>query len=289
LYVGGHASADSAEEHGDATGFARGAPCKEKRMHPILIEFGSFTLRWYGVMIATAVLTGIWLAGREGERKGFEKQNIYDFVFYVILAGIIGTRIYYILFSDLSYYLSNPLKIIALWEGGLAIHGAILAGVLVAIWYTWKEKLPFWKWLDTFAPSLILGQAIGRIGCFFNGDAHGIPTNLPWGLVFSPDSCAGQMFPGQPVHPTQLYELGFNLIIFVILWKLRKKPLFDGFLFLTYAILYSSIRIFVEYFRGDQLTYGGNISAAQTLGLFVIGISMTILIVLHRRKKLSQV
>lgn len=257
-------------------------------MHPILIEFGSLAIRWYSVMIATAILIGIWLAGREGVRKGFEKQNIYDFSFYVILAGILGARIYYVLFSDWSHYLANPLKIFALWEGGLAIHGAILAGVIVAIWYTWKEKLSLWKWLDTFAPSLILGQAIGRIGCFFNGDAHGYPTSLPWGLVYSSDSCAGQMFPGQPLHPTQLYELGFNLIIFLVLWKLRKKPLFDGFLFLTYAILYSSIRIFVEYFRGDKLTYWGNISAAQTLGIVAIAISVTMLVVLHRRKKLSQ-
>jgi phosphatidylglycerol:prolipoprotein diacylglycerol transferase len=261
----------------------------EEKMHPVLIELGSFALRWYGVMIATAIAVGMWLAGREGVRKGFEKQKIYDFYFYVILAGILGARIYYVLFSDLSYYLADPLKIFALWEGGLAIHGAILAGVLVTFWYTWKQRLPFWSWLDTFAPSLILGQAIGRIGCFFNGDAHGYPTSLPWGLVFSPSSCAGQMFPGQPLHPTQLYELGFNLIIFWVLWRLRRKSFFDGFLFLTYAILYSSTRIFVEHFRADQLTYWRNISAAQTLGFFVIATSVTTLIVLNRREKSRQI
>lgn len=258
-------------------------------MHPILVEIGSFTVRWYGVMIATGILMGIWLAGREGVRKGFEKQNIYDFVFYVILAGIIGARIYYVLFSDLDYYLADPLKILALWEGGLAIHGAILGGVLAAIWYTWKKKLPLWRWLDTFAPSLILGQAIGRIGCFFNGDAHGSPTNLPWGLVFPPETCAGQMFPGQALHPTQLYELGFNLAIFLVLWHLRKKSFFDGFLFLIYTVLYSSIRIFVESFRGDQLTYWGNISAAQTFGFIAIAVSVVALIALHRRERLGRV
>lgn len=253
-------------------------------MHPILIELGSFTIRWYGVMIATAVLVGIWLAAREGVRKGFERQKIYDFVFYVIIAGVIGARVYYILFSDPSYYLTDPLKVLAIWEGGLAIHGAIIAGVIVAIWYTWKEKIPFWRWTDTFAPSLILGQAIGRIGCFFNGDAHGYPTTLPWGVVFAPDSCAGQMFPGQPVHPTQLYELGFNLAIFLILWKLRKQNFFDGFLFLLYAILYSSGRIFVEHFRADKLTYFGNISAAQALGMAAILFSLCMIIALIRRR-----
>jgi phosphatidylglycerol:prolipoprotein diacylglycerol transferase len=255
-------------------------------MHPVLAEIGPLTLRWYGVMIATAILVGVWLAGREGERKGFERQKIFDFAFYVILAGILGARVYFVLFSDLGYFLAQPLKIVAFWEGGLAIHGAIIGGILVAAWFTWKEKIPFWKWADTLAPSLILGQAIGRIGCFLIGDAHGIPTTLPWGLVYSPDSPAGQMFPGQPLHPTQLYELGFNLIIFALLWKLRKRDFFDGFLFLLYVILYSSIRIFVEHFRADQLTYFGNISAAQTMGAGAIAVSIGMILVLSRRNRI---
>ena len=255
-------------------------------MHPILAEIGPLTLRWYGVMIATAILVGVWFAGKEGERKGFDRQKILDFAFYVILAGILGARIYYVLFSDLSDLLAHPLKIIALWEGGLAIHGAIIAGVIVAIWFTWKEKVPFRRWADTLAPSLILGQAIGRIGCFLNGDAHGIPTAMPWGLVYSPDSPAGQMFPGKPLHPTQLYELGFNLIIFAFLWRLRKKCFFDGFIFLLYVILYSSIRILVELFRADQLTYFGNISAAQTVGAAAIAASVAAFLVLSHREKI---
>ncbi len=258
-------------------------------MNPILFQSGSIIIRWYSVMIITAIGVGIWLAGKEGIRKGFERKNIYDFSFYVVIFGIAGARLYYVFFSDLTHYLKNPLKIFAIWEGGLAIHGAILAGVIIALWYTWRYKIPFWRWMDTFSPSLILGQAIGRIGCFFNGDAHGIPTNLPWGIIFHPDTCAGEMFPGQPLHPTQLYELSFNLAIFLFLWRWRKKIPFDGFLFLMYAILYSAIRIFVEHFRGDKLTYWGNVSAAQTLGVIVIIISLVILIILYRRGKLYQV
>jgi len=255
-------------------------------MHPILAEIGPLTIRWYGLMIAVAILAGLWLAVREGERKGIERQKIYDFAFYVILAGIVGARTYFVLFSDLSYYLAHPLKIMAFWEGGLAIHGTILAGVIVAIWFTWKEKIPFWRWTDTLAPSLILGQAIGRIGCFLNGDAHGLPTTLPWGLIYSADSPAGQMFPGQPLHPTQLYEMGLNLVIFGVLWKLRKNNYFDGFLFLLYVILYSPIRILVENFRADKLTYFGNISAAQTLGMAAIVFSFALMIFLNRRRKI---
>ena len=258
-------------------------------MHPVLIEIGPFTIRWYGVMIATAVLVGLWLAGREGVRKGFEKQKIQDFSFFLIIAGLIGARIYFVLFSDLGNFLAEPLRLLAFWEGGLAIHGAIIAGIVVSIWYTWRKKISIWKWMDTFAPSLILGQAIGRIGCFLNGDAHGYPTTLPWGMVYAPDSPAGQMFPGQTLHPTQLYELGFNLGIFLILWQLRKKNFFDGFLFLLYVILYSSTRIFVEHFRADKLTYFGNISAAQTVGIAAVVISLGVIIALSRRKRMDQI
>jgi len=134
------------------------------------------------------------------------------------------------------------------------------------------------------SPSLILGQAIGRIGCFFNGDAHGYPTDMPWGLVYAPESPAGQMFPGQPLHPTQLYEMLFNFIIFGILWKVRKKMKIDGHLFFLYVILYSVIRIFVEYFRADKLTYLGNISSAQSIGIIGIMLSWIFIIVLKRNK-----
>lgn len=254
-------------------------------MHPILFEIGHFPVRAYGVMITVAVLAGLWLAGKEAERKGFEKERISDFAFYVVVGGILGARIYYVFFTDPKSFLANPLRFLAFWEGGMAIHGAILAGFLVSIWYTWKWKLPFWKWADTLAPSLILGQAIGRMACFLNGDAHGYPTDLPWGMVYAANSPAGQMFPGQPLHPTQLYEMGFNVIIFFVLWRLRKKNFFDGFLFLLYVILYSSIRIFVENFRADQLTYGGEISAAQTAGFVAIGISLIILIFRIRRER----
>ncbi|NIS59825.1 MAG: prolipoprotein diacylglyceryl transferase [Proteobacteria bacterium] len=253
-------------------------------MNPVLIQIGSFTLRWYGMMIALAVVAGVCLAGKEGARKGFDPKEIKDFALFVILGGLIGSRIYYALFSDVTYFLARPLRLFAFWEGGLAIHGAILGGLLVTIYYTMKKKISFWKWADTLAPSLILGQAIGRIGCFFNGDAHGYPTTLPWGLVYSKDSPAGQMFPNLPLHPTQLYELGFNLVIFLTLWKLRKRHYFDGFLFLLYILLYSSARIFVELFRADRLTFFGDLSAAQTIGVVGIILSTGLLLIFNRKE-----
>jgi len=253
-------------------------------MHPVLAEIGPLVIRWYGVMIALACIVGLWLAGIEAERKGIARVKVQDFSIYAIIGAVVGARLYYVAFADWAHFWENPLSIFAIWQGGLAIHGGILGGLFVAVLYTRKQSISFWKFADTFAPSLILGQAIGRIGCFLNGDAHGYPTGLPWGLVYSPESPAGQMFPGQPLHPTQLYEMVFNLIIFGILWKVRKNMKADGHLLLLYMILYSVIRIFVEYFRADKLTYFGNISAAQSIGIIGIILGFSLMLALKREK-----
>ncbi len=254
-------------------------------MHPILIEIGSLSIRWYGVMIVTACIVGIWVAGKEAERKGLDKKIIQDFSLYAIMGAIIGARFYYVVFGDWPRFLENPLSLFAIWQGGLAIHGGILGGLLVGVFYTRKRHISFLKLADTFAPSIILGQAIGRIGCFFNGVAHGYPTILPWGIVYSPESPAGQMFPGQAIHPTQLYEMILNLIIFGILWKVRKKMKTHGHLFLLYVMLYSIIRVFVEHFRADKLTYLSQISAAQSIGVIGIVLSLILMFALNRKKK----
>ena len=253
-------------------------------MNPILLQIGPLHIRWYGAMIAMASIVGWWLAGLEAERKGIGKQKIDDLFIWTMIGSLIGARLYYVAFSGLPVFQKNFFSIFAFWQGGLAIHGGILGGLLVCFIYAHRHKIPFLKLTDTLAPSLILGQAIGRIGCFFNGDAFGTPTNLPWGLVYSPESPAGQMYPDQPLHPTQLYEMIFNLIIFTVLWKLRKSVKVDGYLTSLYVILYSFIRIFVEYFRADKLTYLGNISAAQSIGVIGIILSVVLLFTLKKKK-----
>jgi len=251
-------------------------------MHPVLISFGPFIIRWYGVMIALGCLTGLWLARREAERNGISKEKIEEFFLYAVICAVIGARLYYVAFTDPRQFWRNPLSVFAIWEGGLAIHGAIIGGLIVAFFYTRRNQILFAKFADTLAPSIILGQAIGRIGCFFNGDAHGYPTDLPWGIVYAPKSPAGLMFPGQSLHPTQLYEMILNLAIFGILWKVRKQIKKPGSLFILYIILYSSSRIFVEHFRADKLTYLGNISAAQSIGVIGIVSGLVLLLVLNK-------
>ncbi|MDA3918495.1 MAG: prolipoprotein diacylglyceryl transferase [Deltaproteobacteria bacterium] len=252
-------------------------------MHPVFLQIGPLTLRWYGIMIALACMAGLWIAKKEADRNQIAKGKIEDFFLIAMICAVAGARFYYIAFTQPALFWENPLSVLAIWEGGLAIHGAILGGLLAGFVYTRQQRISFWKFADTLAPSLILGQAIGRIGCFLNGDAHGYPTDRPWGMIYSQQSPAGQMFPGQTLHPTQLYEMVFNLVIFGVLWILRKKIKTMGNLFLLYIILYSSGRIFVEHFRADKLIYLSNISAAQSIGVFGIFTALILMAVLGKR------
>jgi len=237
-------------------------------MYPVLVTIGSFHLRAYGTLIAIALLTGTWLAGREAARKGIAPERVQDFIVWATLLGLLGARLYYLAFFSPRILLEDPLGILAIWRGGLAIHGALLAGAATAIWYVRRHHLPFWRFADTLAPSVILGQAIGRFACFLNGDAYGIPTRVPWAVTFTNPEAMAPL--GVPLHPTQLYEMGLNLLLFALLWWWRTRVRFDGQLFLLYAGGYGIIRFIVENFRGDQLQFGGGISAAQTISLVVL-------------------
>jgi phosphatidylglycerol:prolipoprotein diacylglycerol transferase len=145
----------------------------------------------------------------------------------------------------------------AIWHGGLAIHGGLMGGFIFALVYLNKKGVAFWHMADAVTPSIILGQAFGRFGNFLNGDAHGSPTDMPWGVVFPPESIAGREFPLTPIHPTMLYEMFINLGIFSLLWfVLRKRGYKGGFIFALYIVLYSAGRFFVEQFRADSLMLG---------------------------------
>ncbi len=249
-------------------------------MFPIFLKIGGFHLRAYGAVIAIALLTGTWLASREAARKGIPPERIQDFVVWATLFGLLGARLYYLAFAAPGILLQDPLGVLAIWRGGLAIHGGLLAGAATAIWYVRRHRLSFWRLADTLAPSVVLGQAIGRFACFLNGDAYGIPTTLPWAVTFTNPEAMAPL--GVPLHPTQLYEMSLNLILFGLLWWWRTRVRFDGQLFLFYAGGYGIIRFIVENFRGDQLQYAGGISAAQTLSVLAV-IASAILYVFRAR------
>lgn len=254
-------------------------------MYPILFKIGPIPIHSYGLTIAIAFVVGLWIAQKEAKRKGIDTKLISDFAIYAIIFGILGARLAYTLFFDFKYYLNHPLQILAVWQGGLVLYGGILGGLGAGIWFVKRHRLSFLKFADTLTPSLILGQAIGRIGCFLNGDAYGIPTKLPLGITFPEGSLPDLRFGQVATHPTQIYELILNLVIFLILWKMREKKAFNGFLFLSYLILYSFIRFFMEFVRGDTINLWNNsfISVAQFISVAVIVTSLLLIPYLKKR------
>jgi prolipoprotein diacylglyceryl transferase len=247
-------------------------------MHPILFQVGPVTIRYYGLMYVIAIAVGFYLLVREIRRKELPltTESLLDLMLWTVPIAIIGARIYYVAFHW-DHYGTRLLDIIKIWQGGLAIHGGVLAGILVVFLFSRAKKVPFWALTDALVPSLILGQAIGRIGNLLNGDAFGTPTTLPWGIRFPPESPAGMAYPGQATHPSMIYEMLLNLAIFAFLWFwVRKRDFRDGFSTAMYFILYAVARSIVSFTRGDSL-WLGPIRAAHVISVvFVVGFVLLI-------------
>ncbi|PLT29019.1 prolipoprotein diacylglyceryl transferase [Peribacillus deserti] len=245
----------------------------------IAFELGPLSVHWYGIIIGTGVLLGLLLAMRESERRGLSKDTFLDLILFAVPAAIICARIYYVLF-EWEYYSKNPGSIIKVWEGGIAIHGALIGSVLTAYIFTKIKKISFWKVADIAAPSIILGQAIGRWGNFINQEAHGGEVSRSYleGLHL-PDFIVNQMYiNGAYYHPTFLYESLWNLAGFILLLFLRRVNLRRGELFLTYVIWYSIGRFFIEGLRTDSLMLTDYLRIAQVLSLSLIVIALAVII-----------
>ncbi len=234
-------------------------------MSPVIFEIGPFALRWYGLMYVTAVLVGAWLVRKEAERKGMPitPDEVMNFGLLVMFAGILGGRIYYVLFNW-EFYRGAQWEVFAIWHGGLI--GGALAGYL----YIKKRPVSTWEFADAVAPAIILGQVFGRFGNFMNGDAHGVPTTMPWGVEFPMTSIAGREFPGQATHPVMIYELLLNLAWFFILRRLRLTNHKPGFIFCLYFVLYSLGRAAVSGFRADSLWFGPFRAAHLASALLIV-------------------
>jgi phosphatidylglycerol:prolipoprotein diacylglycerol transferase len=218
-------------------------------MFPVLIRIGPITIHTYGFLIATAFLLGLWLALRQAAREGLSKEKVTDIGFYALFAGIIGSRIFFIA-TEWEHYSSHPADMLKIWEGGLVFYGGVIFAIPVAVWYARRQGLLLWQTADIWAPSIAVGHAIGRLGCFCAGCCYGLPTDLPWGVTFNnPETLAIR---GVPLHPTQLYESAAELLNFVILLAIRRRKAFHGQLFWVYVLNYAVIRALIELFRGDR-------------------------------------
>lgn len=252
----------------------------------VMLEMGPFTIYWYGVIIAFGAVLGIYLAMREAERLGWNKDLIIDFSVYAILFAIISARAYYVIFEWERFSAGPWWKVFAIWEGGIAIHGAILGGMLTAIVFSRLRELSFWKLADIMAPSLILGQAIGRWGNFMNQEAHGGPVSEAAYnnfLQYLPDFIMNQMtIEGVMYHPTFLYESLWNLFVFALLLTIRRLNPIRGEVFLSYLGLYSIGRFFIEGLRTDSLYIIEGLRTAQFVSVLLF--AGAILLLIYRRR-----
>ena len=219
---------------------------------PIAFSIGAFSIHWYGLFMAAAILIGYFLVGKLAQYQGLQKQIITSLYVNVLIGGLIGARIYHVL-NDWSFYASRLDQIPAVWNGGLAIHGAMIGGVLTALYFVKKHKINFWKVADLFVVPAILGQAIGRWGNYFNQELFGRPTDAAWGIPIQMSNRPQEYIQNEYFHPAFLYESILNLAIFAILlmvFKKQNRP--DGLVFWLYLGLYSAVRILVESVRINQ-------------------------------------
>lgn len=256
---------------------------------------GSITIHFYGVIIMIGALLAAWLASVEARRRNLSTDYVWDVLLWVLLGGIIGARLWHVFTPPPSmvaqgittyFYLTHPLDLIAVWNGGLGIPGAVIGGALALYLYCRKKGLNFLVWADIAAPALALGQAIGRWGNFVNQELYGRPTDLPWGIQIE----YGTGYPaGTRFHPLFLYESIYNLLnMFFLLWLGRRyeERLKPGDIFLVYLITYPMGRFFLEFLRLDAAQVGG-MNINQTIMLIVALLASATLIIRHRRSPAS--
>jgi phosphatidylglycerol:prolipoprotein diacylglycerol transferase len=264
---------------------------------PIAFSIGSIEVRWYGILIALAVLTVVLWMWRQIEKKKDELPTAPDIMAapVAIISGIIGARLVHV-FEQWDYYVQHPLMIPQVQQGGLAIYGGVLGatlGVWIYLQLTRRHEKDhhFGYYCDLVAPGIILAQAVGRIGCTLNGCCHGALAAdwLPWSIVYT-NPGSECVLPGVPVHPTQVYEIIFALITFAILLRLRRwlKP--DGSLFLVYLIMYSAWRLVIGFWRVDMHFVFGNfgLAQAQIISLVVLGVCIGLLVRMRRHLKVTE-
>ena len=242
----------------------------------VAIQIGGLSIRWYGIMIVLAMIFGVWWACFEARRQHQDVEKMFDLCLLLLPCAIIGARIYYVL-THLSQY-DSFWEVFKVWEGGLAVHGGILLCVIAACIYVRRHNLSFWRWTDILVPGVIVGQAIGRLGNYFNGELYGPVTDLPWAMYIA----------GAYRHPTFLYEIICNLLSFGILLFLMKRPHRQGEIFSWYLILYSIGRFFIEFLREDKVMLGEfPIPGSSIVSLACIALGIGLLLFLRRYPRIN--
>lgn len=250
---------------------------------PVAFRVGPISVHWYGILIGLGIVLALLLAMREGKKRGLDKEIFADLLLWTLPVAIISARVYYVIF-EWNFYSQNLSEIPKIWNGGLAIHGGLIGAVITGYIFTKVKKISFWQIADIAAPSILLGQAIGRWGNFINQEAYGGEVSRAFlENLYLPDFIINQMYiNGAYHHPTFLYESLWNFAGVILLILLRRVNLRRGEMFLTYVIWYSVGRFFIEGMRTDSLMLTESLRQAQTLSIALIVGALVILF--YRRK-----
>lgn len=254
-------------------------------INPTLLQIGPFEIRYYGLIFVIGFVIAYFLIYHLAKERKLKltKNDIADFLFYMIIGIVIGARLAIVLVAYPKYYLSHPLEIFAVWHGGLSFHGGLVGAVIAGLIFAKRKKIKFYDIADITVIPLALGLCFGRIANFLNSELYGKITNLPWGVNFN-----NEVVDGNPVfrHPSQLYESFKNLLIFLVLWFTRKSKLPKGFLFWSFITLYGLLRTFIEFFRYSADAIGPfNPGQIWSFPMFVIGLIMLIRL---KKKKINK-
>jgi phosphatidylglycerol:prolipoprotein diacylglycerol transferase len=245
-------------------------------MYPIIFSIGGLTIFSYGLFAALAFFTAATYLStqiKKSKEKIFSQDELYSLFIYMVVSGIIGARLLFVLSNPQDFVL-DPLDVFKLWKGGLTYYGGFISATIFLLAYVRIKKISILKICDFFAPALALGHAIGRIGCFFSGCCYGKETNVPWAVVFKDKNSSAVI--GVHLHPTQIYEAFGNFLIFFLLHFYSKKEHKEGFLVSIYFISYAILRFTIEFFRGDPdrgvQYFGLSNSQLVSICLFIIGV-----------------
>lgn len=260
-------------------------------MYPRLFElpwsigsFGPITVYTYGVLLAAAYLFGLKLAMARAKKRGLDANRVLDLGIYIIISALVGAKLL-LLVTDFRAFTSNPRELLTLARSGGVFYGGLILAVTVALIYIRKVGLPFWTTTDVFAPGIALGHVVGRFGCLFAGCCYGKPTTLPWGITFTnPFAAANVGTPlGVPLHPTQIYEAGAELLILIVLLMTERKGRgFAGRTFWLYMLLYAISRFIIEFYRGDERGTVGMFSTSQFISSVLAPLAVAMLVYLSR-------
>jgi len=253
-------------------------------MYPELFSIGPVTVYTYGVLLAASYLLGLQFAIRRARKWGLDANRVLDLGIYIIIAALVGAKLLLVI-TDFDQFKASPADLLSIARSGGVFYGGLITAIAVAFWYIHRHALPFWTTCDAFAPAIALGHVPGRLGCFAAGCCYGKPTNVPWAVVFTDPAAAANVGTplGIPLHPTQLYESGAELLILVLLLATEKRGRrFPGRTFWLYMILYAVSRYLIEFYRGDPRGVVFGVSTSQFISLLLAPLAMAMLIYLSR-------